>query len=316
MSTSSPSRPRRARTAACTLAGVVGLLLVPGTALATVPGENGLIALTADTGTGAQLYTIRPDGTGLRQVTNRPGESFSHPDWQPGTTRMVVERDQPDGTAYVALVDDDGTDLVTLPHANGDAQEGLPAFAPDGQHIYYEAYDGHRNDQIWSMRTDGTDRHRITSCEGRGATAPNASPDGRRLAFMCTNRTGAGLFVSDVDGSHLHQVAPYALDVGFKLDWSPDSSHLMFLSQQDDTDNIVTVRPDGTDLTFLTHNAPGGLRAFGNSYSPDGSKIVLRIEDGPRSALFTIAPDGTQLTQVTAFSSFRPRFMAWGTAPS
>ena len=316
MSTSSPSRPRRARTAACTLAGVVGLLLVPGTALATVPGENGLIALTADTGTGAQLYTIRPDGTGLRQVTNRPGESFSHPDWQPGTTRMVVERDQPDGTAYVALVDDDGTDLVTLPHANGDAQEGLPAFAPDGQHIYYEAYDGHRNDQIWSMRTDGTDRHRITSCEGRGATAPNASPDGRRLAFMCTNRTGAGLFVSDVDGTHLHQVAPYALDVGYKLDWSPDSSHLMFLSQQDDTDNVVTVRPDGSELTFLTHYAAGGLRAFGNSYSPDGTKIVLRIEDGPQSALFTIAPDGTQLTQVTAFSTFRPRFMAWGSATS
>lgn len=314
MSSSSSSRPRRARMAACTLAGVVGLLLVPGTAFATVPGENGLIALTADTGSGAQLYTIRPDGTGLRQVTNRPGESFSHPDWQPGTTRMVVERDEPDGTAYVALVDDDGSDLVTLPHANGDAQEGLPAFSPDGQHVYYEAYDGHRNDQIWSMRTDGTDRHRITSCEGRGATAPNASPDGRRLAFMCTNRTGAALFVSDVDGTHLHQVAPYALDVGYKLDWSPDSSHLMFLSQQDDTDNIVTVRPDGSELTFLTNYPAGGLRAFGNSYSPDGTKIVLRIEDGPQSALFTIAPDGTQLTQVTGFSTFRPRFMAWGSA--
>jgi Tol biopolymer transport system component len=317
MNITSLPRSRRAWVSAFAVASILGgSLLASGTALATVSGSNGLIAVVADTGIGSQLYTIRPDGTGLRQLTDRPGENFYHPDWQPGTARMVVERDLPDGTAYVALVNDDGSNLLTFPHTDGDAQEGEPAFSPDGQHIYYEAYDGHRNDQIWSMRTDGTNRHRISSCEGRGATAPNASPDGRHLAFMCTDRTGAALFVSDVDGTHLHRVAPYALNVGFKLDWSPDSSHIMFLAQQNDADNIVTVRPDGTDLTWLTNYPPGGPRAFGNSYSPDGSKIVLRIESGDQNALFTINPDGTHLTQATAFSAFRPRFMAWGSATS
>lgn len=317
MNTTSTSRPRRPWVTACAAAGVLaGSLLAPGTALATVPGTNGLIALVADTGTGSQLYTIRPDGTELRQITDRPGENFYHPDWQPGTARLVVERHLPDGTAYVALVNDDGSNLVTLPHADGDAQEAAPTFAPDGQHVYYEAYNGYRNDQIWSMRTDGIDRHRITSCEGRGATAPNASPDGHHLAFMCTDRTGAALFVSDVDGTHLRQVAPYALNVGYKLDWSPDSSHIMFLAQENGADNIVTVRPDGTDLTWLTNYPAGGLRAFGNSYSPDGAKIILRMESGDQNALFTIDPDGTQLTQITAYSPFRPRFMAWGSATS
>jgi hypothetical protein len=66
-------------------------------------------------------------------------------------------------------------------------------------------------------------------------------------------------------------------------------------------------------------NYPTGTRAFGNSYSPDGKWILLRIEQdvasgGFVSALFKIRPDGNDLTEITPFSTFRPRNMAWGTA--
>jgi hypothetical protein len=40
----------------------------------------------------------------------------------------------------------------------------------------------------------------------------------------------------------------------------------------------------------------------------------LRIEQDGLSALFQIHPDGTDLTQITPFSDFRPRNMAWGSA--
>ena len=70
----------------------------------------------------------------------------------------------------------------------------------------------------------------------------------------------------------------------------------------------------GTDLQAVTHYPPGGTRAFGNSYSPDGQWISLRIEQDGLSALFQIHPDGTDLTQITPFSDFRPRNMAWGSA--
>lgn len=43
---------------------LLGLVAGGGPALATVPGPNGLIAFRADTGSGRQIYTIRPDGTG------------------------------------------------------------------------------------------------------------------------------------------------------------------------------------------------------------------------------------------------------------
>jgi hypothetical protein len=58
----------------------------------------------------------------------------------------------------------------------------------------------------------------------------------------------------------------------------------------------------------------GNTSAYGNSYSPDGLWIVLRIEQDDQYALFKIRPDGSDLTQITAFSDFRPRGMAWGSA--
>jgi hypothetical protein len=40
----------------------------------------------------------------------------------------------------------------------------------------------------------------------------------------------------------------------------------------------------------------------------------LRIEQNGLYALEKIHPDGTDLTQITPFSNFRPRNMAWGSA--
>ena len=92
----------------------------------------------------------------------------------------------------------------------------------------------------------------------------------------------------------------------------------MFISSANDQVNTWTIARDGSDLQAVT-DYPAGTRAFGNSYSPDGKWILLRIEQddasgGFQSALFKIRPDGSDLTQITPFSDFRPRNMAWGTA--
>lgn len=53
---------------------VLGLMTVGGGAAnATTPGKNGLILFHADTDSGAQLHTIKPNGTDLRQLTHITG---------------------------------------------------------------------------------------------------------------------------------------------------------------------------------------------------------------------------------------------------
>jgi Tol biopolymer transport system component len=291
--------------------------LVP-IARATAPGPSGLIAFRADVGNGDQIYTIRADGTGQRLLTSLPGNA-EQPHWSPESNRIVFEFDPADPTATdfcnVAYMNRNGGGLTILPLGNGDQCEGSPTFSADGKRIYYEGFDGVSRDAIYSMKLNGTDREFVSNCQGSGATDPEVSPDGTMISFTCFSPDGdQALFDANIDGSGLRQLTPFSFEVGTKADWSPASRRIMFITQAGGTTNTATIRPDGTGLTYVTNNSPGGPSAFGNSYSPDGAWILLRLEQDGLFALYKIHPDGTGLTQVTPFSGFRPRGMAWGSA--
>jgi len=304
---------------------VVSVLVLPAGGGATVPGPNGLIVFRAGEPNG-QLYMIGPDGSGQRQLTDLPGDTFL-PHWSPESNRIVLEFDPANPVnndfCHIAMINRNGGALKVFPEANGDACEASPSFSADGHRIYYEAVDGESRDAIFSMARNGNDRRFVTDCQGPGGgvTDPELSPDGTMISFTCYAPDGEGaLFDANVDGSGLRQLTPFSTHVGNKSDWSPDSQRIMFISTGNDDDvvNTWTIARDGSDLQAVT-NYSAGTRAFGNSYSPDGKWILLRIEQddasgGFQSALFKIRPDGSDLTQITAFSDFRPRNMAWGRA--
>jgi TolB protein len=300
---------------------VLAVLVLPAGGGATVPGPNGLIVFREGEPDG-QIYTIGPDGSGQRQLTNLPGDTFL-PHWSPQSNRIVFEFD-PDNQVnnvfcQIAMMNRNGGALKIFPVANGDACEASPSFSPDGHRIYYEGFDGVSRDAIFSMDLNGKDRHLVSDCQGTGVTDPEVSPDGTIISFTCYDPNGdSALFDANIDGSGLRELTPFSVDVGNKSDWSPDSQRIMFITTANDQVNTWTIARDGSDLQAVT-NYPAGVRAFGNSYSPDGKWILLRIEQdvpsgGFLSALFKIRPDGSDLTQITPFSTFRPRNMAWGTA--
>jgi Tol biopolymer transport system component len=302
---------------------VVAVLVLSSGGGATVPGPNGLIVFREGEPDG-QIYTIGPDGSGQQQLTNLPGDTFL-PHWSPQSNRVVFEFD-PDNPVdnvfcQIAMMNRNGGGLTIFPVANGDACEASPSFSPDGHRIYYEGFDGVSRDAIFSMDLNGKDRRLVSDCQGTGLTDPEESPDGTMISFTCYDPDGnSALFDANIDGSGLRQLTPFSTEVGNKSDWSPDSRRIMFISTgtNDDQVNTWTIGRDGNDLQQVT-NYPTGTRAFGNSYSPDGKWILLRIEQdvasgGFVSALFKIRPDGNDLTQITSFSTFRPRNMAWGTA--
>ncbi len=88
---------------------------------ATYPGVNGRIAFQADSGSGNQIYTVRPNGHDLRQVTHVNGEAKA-PDWSPDGRHIVFEHDQDtaDICADVAIMNADGSEIVDLVQPQGD----------------------------------------------------------------------------------------------------------------------------------------------------------------------------------------------------
>ena len=311
------------------LAGAFGALLVLGVAAApaasaTSPGRNGIIVFGADRGSGYQLWTVRPNGTSLRQITAVDGDAV-HPDWAPDGFSLVFELDHPAGTPYcsVVVISADGSGARDLTPPTFAGCEAQPSFTPDGTRVVFQQYDETTGvDAIWSMDLAGADRREITRGTGTGVTDPNVSPDGRTLSFV--DVTGSdfeqALFsVRLADGSDLRQLTAFSTDVAVKHDWAPDGKHIVFTDNADfphetDSANVEVIRPDGTGLRPLTHFTGGDRSGFAGSYSPDGHYIAFRLESGGLYGLYRMDTKGRAVHAILPLSTLKPRYIDWSSA--
>ena len=87
---------------------LLGLVTLGGAAAnATTPGKNGLIVFSADTGSGFQLYTIKPNGSGLRDLT--PTGFQGDPAFTPDGHHLVYDCGDCPGGQGIFIIRDDGT---------------------------------------------------------------------------------------------------------------------------------------------------------------------------------------------------------------
>jgi len=288
-------------------------------ARAITPGENGRIAFAMDKGSGAQIYSIKRDGTDLRKLTSASGEAL-YPDWSPNARWILFADDVNEGTtSYLAIMRADGSDFRDLTDTG---YRDHPDFIPGTRHIVYGCDCFPQG--LFVSRNDGTNERRLTKgIAQHGDTGPAVSPDGRTVSFIRVkeNEVLQGLFTVNVNGSHKRMIVPYTFEVAFKHDWAPQGNHIVFTVYGDGagghTPNVATVRPDGTHMQMLTHLQRDGVAAGAGSYSPDGRWIVFRIsnENTGTYRLMRMRPDGSHQTLIASLPG-APRGIDWGPQPS
>ena len=122
-----------------------------------------------------------------------------------------------------------------------------PAWSPDGSRI---AYVDHRyylaTDEIWTMKSDGTDQRRLVDLGRCGPNDPSGctnglawSPDGSKLAF----HSAGGIYIVRADGSGLHRISKD----GVQPAWSPDGSQIAYTRGGE----MFTMAPDGSNVTLM-----------------------------------------------------------------
>jgi Tol biopolymer transport system component len=291
-----------------------------------------------------RLYTIRPDGSGLRPLT-RPGpnaDNDSDADFSPDGRRIAFGRVFQSGAPdAVMVVNRDGSGLrdLTRTACTGDCLGyAQPAWSPNGRRIAVMGAIGPLPSDgppavvgIFVMDANGSNVRQLTQLQPNSGTedhSPTWSPDGRRIAFMRANNTAApenasAIYTVKADGSDLRLVRrmPRKWPGAGAPDWSPDGKRLLFSTfcwfgpcgQAPTGAQLFTIKPNGDGLRKLTH-----LR--GNSYnagwSPDGRKIVFAHHRalGPEGDIYTINADGSgvrRLTHKPKLDSHRPD---WGRA--
>jgi Tol biopolymer transport system component len=275
---------------------------------ATFPDRNGLIAFQADLGdNGQQIFTIRSNGHRLTQITDVDGFA-AVPDWSPDGRQIVFTLND----CAIDMMDADGGNLHEIA-SDPDLCLSDASFTPDGARLVYTRFDpAIEAEQVWSMKVDGSDQQFITDA---GGPDPNVSPDGQKISFK--GGPDGALFVANIDGSGIVQISP-SISVSYKHDWAPDGRHLVVSDNSDpapdEAANVVTVRPDGSDWTYLTHY-PAGFRAYAGAYSPDGQWIVFRlVGPGMDPTMYRIRPDGTDLHALYSSPTMITRNLDWGPA--
>ena len=263
----------------------------------------------------------RPNGAGEQGLT-----------WAPDGSRLLVVVSANRDIMFTMRAD--GGDLRRIsPRCTGRCLgDDDPAFTQSGTRIAFSrAFGPVTNDNaaavaIFTMDADGTSVKQLTQTTLPTSTEdhpPTWSPDGRRLAFQRLNTTASpvgrsAIYVMSANGSHLRRITPRPLDASNPR-WSRDGTRILFNDVAESAPgkdaNIYSVRPDGTDLTKLTHYSGGAAQAFVDDWSPDGTKIVFHLQDTGVDDLYIMDADGSNPHQLTHLGqNASPRHAAWGTS--
>jgi Tol biopolymer transport system component len=261
------------------LLSLLAVVATPGAAHATMPGNNGQIAYTANGSGSWQLFTMSPNGSQVRQLTHFPASPSPSPvlfpSWAPNGHRLAFASAQA-GNLDIYTIRPDGTGLRRITHSPADEQ--APSWSPDGRRIVFARTASTGENVIATMRADGSDLRQLTS-PFYDSFLPKYTPDGRRIVFDST-RGGyvAAIWVMHTDGSVLHRLTVPRLEAGFS-DISPDGTHLLFGSNQNTElpTSLYEMRIDGTGLRRLTI-AGCCLHDANAVYSPDGTAIIFTTD--------------------------------------
>ncbi|MEV0172170.1 amidohydrolase family protein [Streptomyces sp. NPDC050803] len=191
----------------------------PAVAL-TVPGleptrpqfspDGSRLVVCAYRGGGFHLWSLRPDGSELRQLTDGPWDDRG-PAWSPDGTRIAFssERggDTVTGSPYRIWVLDVGTgELTRLTGREGAWEDFDPTWSPDGERVLFvraavTPTGALRADTVASVPADGSGQVTTEHTDASGAQlmTPAVSPDGR-LAYLRTTPSPAASCTLVVDG--------------------------------------------------------------------------------------------------------------------
>jgi Tol biopolymer transport system component len=275
-----------------------GLLLLA--LIAAAPAQASRIAFVRD----ADLYSMRPDGSDVRQLTSLGAErSALFQNWSPDARALAFDVISPDAPTRVWTMNADGGGLRMLLDDPG-YNDWVPSYAPDGRHIVFSRcpLDERFGCGIYRVRTDGTHLEAITRIQLEISDwAPAYSPDGRRLAFGSFARGGvlATTYVADADGSHIKPVGPPELQL-FPGEWAPDGSRLALYSNccHPENSNVFTERPSGKARRNLTRDPD--INDVLPTWSPDGERIAFERDapDFSDSDVYVMRADGSHPTLI------------------
>lgn len=260
----------------------------------TADGRTLLLLETASGLYPDELWTIRPDGSGLRRLTrNKRGEL--DPAWSPDGTRIAFWRDDPrrgrkPEELSVHVMGGDGTGIHKVVGGAAGSYASDPDWSPDGRSLAFQRWTDSNHQDVWVVGLGGKGLRRVTRTGH--SSAPAWSPDGRSIAF--SDDGVPRVIAPDGTGmTRLFERADVQYCSGFS--WSRDRR---IAATCGIPGGLFVAPADGSELRVVDRSADRAA-----SWSPDaewlvyGAENALRIVDANGGSPTTIDLRGATASQ-------------------
>ncbi len=128
-------------------------------------------------------------------------------------------------------------------------------WSPDSQWMLFSAFE--RGETLSNVRLvlvdTATRKERPITSADRHVLSASWSPDGRSIAFIQCDEKGCAPWVMNSLGKDLRKIPVEITDVAEGINWTPDSSRLIF-ARGEDSSVIWSVKVDGSDLRPIASN--------------------------------------------------------------
>jgi Tol biopolymer transport system component len=250
--------------------------------------SSGTIAFTSN----GEIWTVRPDGRGLRRLTRNSLEERC-PSWSPNGRWIAFTRHgarPPD----LYLMRPDGSGVRRVAHTVG--SDSCPEWSPDSRRLvfvslYVDSDTGGHQD-VFTIGTNGRGLRRLTS--GKEAWEATSWSRTGRIAYVNTKSPldGSDIWTMRADGTDKRRLTRAVREWNVEPEWSPDGKRIALINDLDSPRAVHTMNADGSDLRQLTHVT---VPESWPSWSLDGRRLAF----GRNGQVFTMNADGTGVRQLT-----------------
>jgi Tol biopolymer transport system component len=253
-----------------------------------------------------ELYSIAPDGSGLRALTDDSLDELV-PSWSPDGSMLVYTSAREAGDACkgcaltLATADADGTNPLSLTtHGAGIFDTGA-AWSPDGTRIAFVRATNDAPGRLYTVHPDGSALAPLATKVR--ASSPAWSPDGATIAFTSSSGSAGGVLATDAAGTAVRTLVP--TPVGEQASdlhdpsFSPDGFQVAFTGRH----GLYVAALGAPARRIVT-----ALGATRPSWSPDGSQLAFDASCTNCTAaggrllnrdIYAVSVDGSNLQQIT-----------------
>ena len=252
------------------------------------------IAFTSERDDNQEIYTISPDGTDLRNVSQHAAQDGGA-SWSPTRDRIAFVSGR-SGNSDIFVVNADGSGLVQLTSSSAD--EVHPAWSPNGALIAYVS-DEDGDWEIYAMSANGTGATQLTHNDAWDSY-PSWCWDSQRLAFTSRRDGNYELYVYDLATAAATRLTDNPASDAFPA-WAPYSEEIAFTSARDGQLELYVLDLAVTPhtITRLTYTSPASVANRYPSWSSDSQWLAFTTWRDGNAEIYVMHRSGAGLRNLT-----------------